>query len=144
MKTRCLYFAYGSNLDAEQMRRRCPGAAFVQKARLEGHTLNFVGHSANWGGPVATIRKHRGHTVPGVIYSLSRSDLARLDGFEGCPFVYERRVVSVRTRSGMRKVLVYVHTSTERGSRPSDKYLGVIYGAYQRLGFAKRGPREAA
>lgn len=34
-----LIFAYGSSLDFNQMRVRCPPAQFVSKAKLEGHRL---------------------------------------------------------------------------------------------------------
>ena len=34
--TRC-YFAYGSNMDADQMGRRCSAAAIIGTASLEGY-----------------------------------------------------------------------------------------------------------
>ncbi|MDY0002073.1 MAG: gamma-glutamylcyclotransferase family protein [Polyangia bacterium] len=36
-----LYFAYGSNLDQAQMRRRCPTAAPIGPATLDGWRLAF-------------------------------------------------------------------------------------------------------
>ena len=47
-----LYIAYGSNLNLEQMKHRCPTAEVVGKSTLHGWRLRFRGgaHSA-----VATI-----------------------------------------------------------------------------------------
>lgn len=38
-----LYFAYGSNLDLEQMAQRCPDAEIVGPVRLENYELRFCG-----------------------------------------------------------------------------------------------------
>ena len=38
-----LYFAYGSNLDLEQMAQRCPDAEIVGPVRLENYELRFRG-----------------------------------------------------------------------------------------------------
>ena len=40
-----LYFAYGSNLDAEQMKARCPTARPLRTARLADHRLGFTHYS---------------------------------------------------------------------------------------------------
>jgi len=48
MKT-TLCFAYGSNLDPAQMRRRCPRARPGRRATLYGYRLAFGGHSQAWG-----------------------------------------------------------------------------------------------
>ena len=36
-----LYFAYGSNLNHFQMKRRCKDSIFVKKFELKGYKLNF-------------------------------------------------------------------------------------------------------
>lgn len=54
-----LYFAYGSNLDGAQMRRRCPSARLVGAAILDGYRLGFAGQSAALGGGVATVVRDR-------------------------------------------------------------------------------------
>ncbi len=35
------YFAYGSNLDLPQMKRRCPSSKLISKGTLSGHRLTF-------------------------------------------------------------------------------------------------------
>ena len=36
------YFAYGSNMNREQMSRRCPGAEFGSLAVLKGWTISLM------------------------------------------------------------------------------------------------------
>ena len=37
------YFAYGSNMNLEQMKYRCPAAEVVENVRLEDYRLAFRG-----------------------------------------------------------------------------------------------------
>ena len=46
--SRVLYFAYGSNLDPEQMASRCPSARVAFLARLADHRLDFTYFSTRW------------------------------------------------------------------------------------------------
>ena len=48
-----LYFAYGSNINLEQMAVRCPAAQVVGPAVLDGYELLFRGNRRGTG--VATI-----------------------------------------------------------------------------------------
>ena len=41
MNEKTLYFAYGSNLNLDQMARRCPDAEPVGRVRLDGYRLAF-------------------------------------------------------------------------------------------------------
>ena len=36
------YFAYGSNMNLDQMAYRCPAASVVEKVKLEGYRLTFL------------------------------------------------------------------------------------------------------
>jgi len=78
-----LYFAYGSNLDLEQMRARAPDARVVGLGLLRDHRLTFPLRSLHWGGGAAGLTRAHGATVWGVLYELSDSDLASLDAHEG-------------------------------------------------------------
>ena len=49
-----LYFAYGSNINLNQMAVRCPDAKVVEPAVLENYELLFRGNAHGYG--VATIR----------------------------------------------------------------------------------------
>jgi len=78
-----LYFAYGSNLDPDQMRERCPGALTVGLAALHDERVVFPLYSQRWGGGVASVQPAHGGMVWGVLYDLDEQDLAALDGHEG-------------------------------------------------------------
>ena len=80
---RRLYFAYGSNLDADQMRARCPSSRGLFRARLPHHRLDFTYYSSRWSGGAADVVPHSDHEVWGVVYELDEEDLVRLDRYEG-------------------------------------------------------------
>ena len=139
-----LYFAYGSNLDRQQMQERCPGAKVVGPARLPGHRLEFAGHSARWGGGVATVTPAAGPSVDGILYQLPPEDLAALDALEGHPFVYRRRVRSVVDGAGRaRKASVYIMDEAEP-TPVGPRYLEVLRTEYRRLGFSEQHLLAAA
>jgi gamma-glutamylcyclotransferase (GGCT)/AIG2-like uncharacterized protein YtfP len=77
-----LYFAYGSNLDAEQMRARCPTARGIGRAQLRGHRLAFTHFSTRWNGGAADVVPDGAASVWGVVYAMGPDDFARLDPFE--------------------------------------------------------------
>lgn len=140
-----LYFAYGSNLDDGQMRRRCPGAWRVGRAVLPGYRLAFAGHSQTWGGPVATLVRDREAQVVGIVYRLARGELRVLDRYEGFPYQYQRYRRVARVGKGSRRQLVHVYVLPDDAvcAVPSVPYLTHLWYAYQRLGFDD-GPLRAA
>jgi len=77
-----LYFAYGSNLDWEYMKKRVPSSIFYGKAKLENYRVDFTRESIIWGCGVADIIEDN-KDVWGVIYQFDEKDLGRLDKFEG-------------------------------------------------------------
>jgi gamma-glutamylcyclotransferase len=124
-----LYFAYGSNLDVEQMRERCPTARPLKRVRLPDHRLGFTHLSRRWGGGAADILPHPGESVWGAIYLLGPSDLERLDRFEGG---YERLEVEVEDGEATPQVATS-YTVREKGSfQPTEEYLEKLlrWGAY--------------
>ena len=78
-----LYFAYGSNLDWNQMRERCPSAKFVCMAKLADHALAFTRRSETRRCGVADAVPKRGAHVWGVVYQIEEIDMDRLDASEG-------------------------------------------------------------
>ncbi len=100
---RILYFAYGTNLNREQMAKRCPEFEFVSNAQLHSYRLDNTSYN------VANIIKDPNGVVDGVIYSLSINDLNNLDQFEGTPFVYQRVNVKVNSIDGNQyRCFVYI------------------------------------
>ncbi len=106
-----LYFAYGSNMDCAQMRRRCPSAHFVGVAKLPDHSLAFSRKSTKRGCGVADVVEKTGHDVWGVVYEIADpKDVSNLDRSEGVPSAYtkESRLVYLRDQpEPLRSVSVY-------------------------------------
>lgn len=61
-----LYFAYGSNINLNQMARRCPGAEVIGPATLNGYRLAFRAQSG-----VATIIPAPTKQVKGLLWRLT-------------------------------------------------------------------------
>ncbi len=98
-----LYFAYGSNLNAGQMKQRCPDSEEISAAVLDGWQLKER--------LFADIEPAPGECVNGALYEISRKDLANLDYYEGYPEFYTRKRVQVTDCAGVyREALVYVMT----------------------------------
>lgn len=100
-----LYFAYGTNLNRDEMARRCPDAVPLCPARLAGYRLAFRGRPGAMG--VADIEPCPGSEVMGALWELSDRDLAALDRYEGYPGFYGRMTVEVQTDRGPMTALVY-------------------------------------
>lgn len=77
------YFAYGSNLDWEQMRKRCPSASFIGAALLSDYRLTFTRRSVKRACGVADAVHEAGRVLWGVVYRISDLDVGKLDKFEG-------------------------------------------------------------
>ena len=78
-----LVFAYGSNLDLDQMKARCPSTRLAFQATLPHYRLGFTRESKKRGCGVAGLVRSGGGTVWGIVYQLSAADLRALDGYEG-------------------------------------------------------------
>jgi len=119
------YFAYGSNLCPDQMRRRCPGAKPAGTVKLEKHRLTFPLHSNNWKAGVAGIEPHDEEHVEGVLYELTEEHFEILDRYEAG---YTRGRITVRcVERGDIEALTY-HPDPHPGGPfdPSDQYLGTM------------------
>jgi len=133
-----LYFAYGSNLEPNQMLARCPQHRVVGLAVLRDHRIAFPLYSQRWGGGVASVVTTHGESVWGVLHDLTESDLAALDGYEGFRGpadqhnVYDRDHVTVeliRPDDGSvpRRVLAWTYLARPSNpSPPSRRYLDAI------------------
>ena len=137
-----LYFAFGSNLDINQMTRRCPSSQVVAKATLPGYKLVFRGRSYTWGGAVASVDREPGRFTEGLVYQMSSSDLLRLDGFEGRAYARTMMTVHGRRRRRLR-AWVYAMDPSVSAAAPSARYLATIQCAYAELGFDQGALPEA-
>lgn len=136
-----LYIAYGSNLNLEQMRHRCPTAEVVGIAELKNWRLRFRGgaHSA-----VATIERERGFKVPVLIWRIQPEDEAALDRYEGCPFLYRKETLRLTVNGKRVYAMIYIMNEAHHPyGVPSAGYLDTIREGYQAAGFDKNILTEA-
>jgi gamma-glutamylcyclotransferase (GGCT)/AIG2-like uncharacterized protein YtfP len=107
-----IYFAYGSNMNGEQMQSRCPGHRLLGVARLPHYTLAFTRWSRAWNSGTADILPQRGEQVFGVLYDLSTDDLKRMDKLADYPHSYIRQDVLLSHQGEMLPALTYVAIRT--------------------------------
>lgn len=113
-------FAYGANLDATGMRRRCPRARPLGPGRLDNWRFQITRDG------VATVVPRMGHTVHGVLWRISAQDEAALDAFEGVGWgLYRKTHLPIQGTSGPVRALVYVGRSKTPG-RPRKGYLDEV------------------
>ncbi len=103
-----IYFAYGSNMDHEQMQTRCPGHRVIGTVRLPNYALAFTRWSRSWNSGTADILPERGKEICGVLYDLTLDDLKRMDKFADYPNSYIRQDVFVEMDGETLPALTYV------------------------------------
>ncbi len=128
-----MYFAYGSNMNLDQMEYRCPAAKVVENVRLEDYRLAFCGR--NPGSGVATVFPEKGSYVEGVLWEITPECEWNLDRYEGYPNLYGKETIRVRNKGGMQMdVMAYVMNEPHKYylARPSRVYLdGILEGCRQ-------------
>jgi AIG2-like family len=132
-----IYAAYGSNLDPEQMRQRCPHAPLIGTGWLEGWRLAFGGEDLGWEGALATIVEEPGSRVFVALYDMTPYDAMRLDAWEGADSgLYDKIRVRVQTLDGgPAGVLAWTYVlNGYEGGLPSARYLGVMADAAEAAG----------
>jgi gamma-glutamylcyclotransferase (GGCT)/AIG2-like uncharacterized protein YtfP len=130
-----LYLAYGSNLNLEQMARRCPTAEVVGATVMRNWRLLF------WG--VATIERCQGDKVPVLVWNIKPADEYALDRYEGWPHLYRKESVRVTVNGKQVRAMVYV---MNRGhlTPPNRMYYNTILEGYKSAGFDVNILRNAA
>ena len=122
-----LYFAYGSNLNHNQMSYRCEGAKFIKKYILKGYKLCFSHKTNRTVYGHANIIKDKKSEVDGAIWNISKKDEQELDVYEGIDYNYYQK--EFFTLNG-KKVLVYVQKKYYH-QKPSSTYLHTIIEGYK-------------
>ena len=140
-----LYFAYGSNINLEQMEYRCPAAKAVGPVILENYELLFRGNTR--GNGVATIAPREGSKVHGLLWWITPACEQSVDFYEGYPRLYEKEQVTVRDDKGRQfTVMAYVMTGDERWmspTMPSAFYYRGIQDGYRQNGLPVQELKKA-
>ena len=117
-----LYFAYGSNLNHFQMKRRCKDSIFLRKYELKDYRLNFRSKYR-----AADIEKKKNSIVPGALFEISKTDEKKLDVYEDFPILYKK----IYFKHYNKKVMAYIMVKKTKFRYPTEKYLNVIKRGYR-------------
>ena len=79
------YIAYGSYLNIDQMKFRCPTAKVVGVSEIHDYRLLFKGSQT---GAYLTIEPYKGASVPVAVWEVTADDELSLDRYEGYPRFY--------------------------------------------------------
>ena len=134
-----LYFAYGSNINLDQMAYRCPDAKVVGPVTLEGYELLFRGSG------VATIGPKEGGIIHGLLWRITPQCERSLDRYEGHPYLYGKETVTVKNARG-RTFTVMAYVMTERyliPAIPPEAYYAGIEEGYRQNGLPVERLRDA-
>ena len=117
-----LYFAYGSNLNLFQMKRRCRDSVFLKKYELKGYKLNFRSKYR-----AADIEKSKNSLVPGALFEISKSDEKKLDVYEDYPILYKKLYFTYYSKT----VMTYIMVNKTEFRYPTERYLNVVKRGYK-------------
>lgn len=130
------YLAYGSNLNLEQMAKRCPTAKPVGIRLLEDYRLIFRYY--------LTIENQKGGIVPFVLWEIDEESERMLDYYEGFPRFYRKEYVNVLVGEKLVCAMVYVMNEDQRCyALPSLTYYAVVLKGYQDAGLNESYLRNA-
>ena len=117
-----LYFAYGSNLNHFQMKRRCKDSIFLKKINLSNFKLTFRSKYR-----AADIEPKKNSIVPGALFEISKSDEKKLDVYEDYPTLYKKYYFTYYSK----KVMTYTMTKKTLFAYPTERYLNVVRRGYK-------------
>ena len=117
-----LYFAYGSNLNHFQMKRRCKDSIFLKKIKLKDFKLTFRSKYR-----AADIEPKKNSIVPGGLFEISKSDEKKLDLYEDFPILYKKFYFNYYRK----RVMTYTMTKKTRFMFPTERYLNVVKKGYK-------------
>ena len=117
-----LYFAYGSNLNHFQMKRRCKDSVFLKKINLSNFKLTFRSKYR-----AADIEPKKNSIVPGALFEISKSDEKKLDIYEDYPNLYKKYYFYYYRN----KVMTYTMVKKSQFRFPTERYLNVVKKGYK-------------
>ncbi len=116
-----LYFAYGSNLNHFQMKRRCKDSKFLKKINLKNFKLTFRSKYR-----AADIEYSKNSIVPGGLFEISKSDEKKLDIYEDYPILYKKFYFKYYKKN----VMTYTMVKKTPFTFPTERYLNVVKRGY--------------
>ena len=129
-----LYFAYGSNLHHQQMKKRCKDSVFIKKINLSNFKLTFRSKYR-----AADIEKKKNSIVQGGLFEISKSDEKKLDVYEDYPILYQKYYFNYYGNKGM----TYTMFKKSPFKFPTERYLNVVKKGYEDCSLDKKYLQKA-
>ena len=117
-----LYFAYGSNLNHFQMKKRCNDSKFLKVIDLKNFKLTFRSKYR-----AADIEPKKNSSVPGGLFEISKSDEKKLDVYEDFPILYKKHYFYYYGK----KVMTYTMVKKTPFKFPTERYLNIVKRGYK-------------
>lgn len=127
-----IYLAYGSNLNIEQMKYRCPDAKKIGFSFIENYKLNFRG--TRRGSGFANIERSKGSFVPVGVWVISYDDELNLDLYEGYPNLYMKDYLEFYYGEKKYIGMVYIMRPGHPVMEPTKWYENTIRTGYDEFG----------
>lgn len=121
-----LYFAYGSNMNHEQIKQRCPSSKFIKRASKKGYKFVYDGYSMKWKAAVANIVESTGSVVWGGLFEINDDNLAALDCYENYPKSYDKKTIIVRDDEGKNHGAIAYFRVGQKVGVPHEKYREIV------------------
>lgn len=133
MSGKTYYFAYGSNMDTQQMLKRVPSAKKIGIGRLEGYSLRFNRRGTYRNSGVASVEKANDEVL-GVVWEIKSSDIAILTKIED-PAAYDRETIEVMFDDGRTQpCITYIAKKQDNFIAPESDYLELIINGAKEAG----------
>ena len=126
------YLAYGSNLNKEQMARRCPGAEPIGAALIHDYELVFR-------RGFLTIEPKEGSFIPVGIWRITAENEKALDRYEGYPRFYRKEYFNIpfwmpNDDGANEHCLAYIMQDGYPIQAPTNEYLTICRIGYKDFG----------
>lgn len=128
------YIAYGSNMNTNDMKKRCPAAKRIGKFEMTGYRLMF--------NKYATIIKAKNSSVPAVLWEISEEDEKSLDIYEGFPKLYRKKTVVLYINDKKADAFIYIMNNFVPNP-PTKEYFDRILYSYREHYFETDVLKEA-
>ena len=116
------YFAYGSNLNHFQMKKRCKDSIYLKKINLKNFKLTFRSKYR-----AADIEPKKNSVVPGALFEISKNDEKKLDVYEDFPILYKKYFFYYYGK----KVMTYIMVKKTPFRYPTERYYNIVKKGYK-------------
>lgn len=143
LKDKIYYFSYGSNMLQSRLEERVGKVKLVGSAVLKNYEFKFSKYSAKDRSGKANIHPQQGKQVEGAVFLLTRSQLTKLDVFEGVQKQhYQRVTLNVSSKKSRKQIKVETYIAMhpkflKENLKPTVEYKNFIMEGAKKVGLSK-------